>query len=94
MNFEVGIYYYKNLDNDNGMVINVIKTTKKTMVYNIGKYCDWEVEQGAGELDEDTIRKKNTREKIILHSTTYRPQDATGYFDNENMFYWSNLPSN
>ena len=97
MNFEVGIYYYKNCDNDNGRIINVIKTTKKSMVYNIGNYYDGDFMDNecltGGDNPLNTI-KKNTREKIILYSNTYRPQDATGYFDNENMFYWSNLPSN
>ena len=50
----------------------------------------------------NTIRK-NTRDKIILYSKTYYPQDASGYlvknYDNiadqpSDWFYWRNLPIN
>ena len=108
MNFEVGIYYYKNCDNDNdnGRIINVIKTTNKSMVYNIGNYYDGDFMDNEclthGNNSLNTIRK-NTRDKIILYSNTYYPQDASGYlvknYDNiadqpSDWFYWRNLPSN
>lgn len=68
--YEVGRYLYPDFDTDNGRIINIFHTTKKTMTYEIGNFYDNNI-KNIKILEKKRVMKKT---HIILHLTRYYPE--------------------
>ena len=79
--FNKGFYIYKNTSNDNGRIICIESTTRKTMVYSIYNYYDNNYKLVAHDCIVDT-KKTTKRDVIKLYLNLYYPNKGV-FIDNE-----------
>ena len=63
MQFETGVYTYKNDDNENGRLIEIHKTTQKCIWYSIYNYYDGDYTKMEMDL---LVDNKLTRNKMVI----------------------------
>ena len=81
--FNKGFYIYKNTSNDNGRIIEIISTTRKTMVYSIYNYYDNNYKLVAHDCMVDT--KKTTKRDVIkyINYNFYYPNRGCTFLESE-----------